>query len=285
MNFSTISVAQQNSVLRVTIKNKPINLMNPLMVQELFQLSGHLMADQETKVVVFDSADPDFFIAHFDVEAVAKAATDENQASKYPDINVLQSLSLSWQALPQVKIAKIDGRCRGGGFEFVLGLDMIFASEESLFCFPEASGGFIACGGGTTRLTMAAGPGRALEVLLSSRDFTAVEGERYGFITRALPVNELDDYVENLVSKISERSRTVIEYHREVMKKTLDVFVEPIFDGLAEENVAFTAALKTDEMQEGFARMLAVGQTRENELDLPASIQKQNDAASAEAGK
>lgn len=278
MNFSTISLSQQESVLRVTINNGPINLMNPLMVQELFQLAGYLTTDQDVKVVLFDSADPDFFIAHFDVEAVAKAATDEQQLSKYPDINVLQSLSLSWQALPQVKIAKINGRCRGGGLEFALGLDMIFASDNSLFCFPEASGGFLACGGGTTRLTLAVGPGRALEMLLSSRDFTASEGERYGFITRAMPANELDEYVEDLITKISSRSRTVIEYHRAVMSKTLDVFVQPIFDGFAEENVVFNQALESKEMQDGFVAMLAMGQTRENELNLPESIQKQNQA-------
>jgi enoyl-CoA hydratase/carnithine racemase len=274
MNFSTISIALQDSVMRVTIKNEPINLMNPLMVQELFQLGGFLVSNQDIKVVVFDSADPDFFIAHFDVEAVAKAASDEQQLSKYPDINVLQSLSLSWQALPQVKIAKINGRCRGGGLEFVLGLDMIFASEESLFCFPEASGSFLACGGGTTRLTLAVGPGRALEILLSSRDFTSLEGERYGFITRAMPANELDEYVETLVTQITRRSRLVIDFHRQVMSQALSGFVQPVFDGFAAENIAFNKALETSEMKEGFAAMLAMGQTREHELNLPESIQK-----------
>ena len=151
MNFSTFSLKQDGALLRVTFNNPPINLMSAKMTEELFQLSGRLVADPGVRVVLFDSADPEFFIAHFDLEDLVASASDPSKASKYPDINVLQSLALSWKALPQVKIAKVAGRCRGGGLEFILGaMDMRFATEDSKFCAPEASGGFLACGGGTT---------------------------------------------------------------------------------------------------------------------------------------
>ena len=165
MNFETLVLSQQGCVLKVTLANPPINLVSGQMVGELFQLAGRLHQDRETQVVVFDSADPDFFLAHFDLNDIVAAETDPAKKSKYADINALQSLGLVWQNLPQVKIAKVDGRCRGGGLELILAFDMRFASRRSLFCFPEASAGFLPGGGGATRSVLMAGPARALEVL------------------------------------------------------------------------------------------------------------------------
>ena len=159
-----------------------------------------MISNAQVRVVVIDSADPDFFLAHMDLNAIIAAETDPTKQSRYPDMNVLQSLGLSWQNLPQVKIVKVAGRCRGGGLELALAMDMRFASESSVFCAPEAAGGFVPAGGGTTRTMMAAGPGRAMEIILSARDFTAQEAERYGLINRCLPDDELDAYVANLAA-------------------------------------------------------------------------------------
>ena len=272
MNYSTFSLRQDGAILRVKLSNPPINLMSGKMVQELFQLGGQLVVDQQTRVVIFESADPDFFLAHFDLEEIAGSVEDPAKASKYPDINVLQSLALSWQALPQVSIAKVAGRVRGGGLEFILASSMRFATVDSKFCSPEAAGGFLACGGGATRISMMAGPARATEFLLSARDFSGVEAERYGLINRALPANELDAYVDALAKAIARRSPAVIGMHREVFKRVFSTAVEPTFAALAAENDALRAGLAGTEMKQHMQAMLAVGQTRENELDLPATM-------------
>jgi enoyl-CoA hydratase/carnithine racemase len=280
MSFSTISLKQDGAVLRVTLANPPLNLMSAQMVEELFQLGGRLFVDPDTRVVIFDSQDPDFFIAHFDLEDLIKSASDPSKASKYPDINALQALTLSWQSLPQVTIAKVAGRCRGAGLEFILGLSMRFASTEAKFCAPESSGGFLACGGGTTRLALAAGPARALEVLLSARDFSAAEAERYGFINRALPGDELDRYVDDLANRIAGRSAAVVGMHQEVFKRVYSPMVEPMFAGLAAENDAFRSALSSVEFSSGIEAMLSLQQSREHELDLPATISRHVSAQS-----
>ncbi|MGN5519068.1 enoyl-CoA hydratase/isomerase family protein [Halopseudomonas sp. Lyrl_26] len=272
MNFATLSVKQEGTLLHVTVNNPPINLMNGQMVGELFQLAGYLHTAPDVRVVLLDSADPDFFIAHFDLEDLVAHASDPSKASKYPDINALQALALSWQALPQVTIAKINGRCRGGGFEFALGLDMRFATQESLFCLPETSGGFLACGGGTTRTALAAGPSRALEVLLSARDFSGMEAERYGLINRALPADEINSYLEDLVGRLIKRSPEVVAMVREALRQAYAPMVEPMFAGLAAENDGLRIALAGQEMPDGIKALLAAGQTRENELDLPATL-------------
>jgi enoyl-CoA hydratase/carnithine racemase len=272
VNFSTFATEQDGGLLRVSFNNPPINLMNLTMVEELFQLAGMLVTDPEIKVVVLDSADPDFFIAHFDLQDLEASVTDESKASKYPEINALQSLSLSWQALPQITIAKVNGCCRGGGLEFIMGLTMRFASTESRFCFPEASGGFLASGGGATRTAMTLGPARAMEVLLSARDFSGEEAERYGLINRALAVEELDAYLDDLTERLLRRSRDVIAMHKAVANKVYEPMVDAMFDALAAENDSMRAGLQGREMQEGMVALLKSGQTRESELDLPATI-------------
>jgi len=272
MSFQTFSLKQEGAVLRVTLSNPPINLINIKMTEELFQLSGRLFADPTVKVVILDSADPDFFIAHFDLEDLVKSAADPSKASKYPDINVLQSLALSWQALPQVTIAKVSGRCRGGGLEFILGLSMRFASVDAKFCSPEAAAGFLAAGGGTTRIAMVAGPARALEFLLSARDFSGVEAEAYGLINRALPPNELDAYVDDLAARIARRSAPVIAMHHNTFKQVYAPMVDSMFAALAAENEGLRSVMAGTEFVKGVESMLALKQAREHELDLPATM-------------
>jgi enoyl-CoA hydratase/carnithine racemase len=274
VSYSTFSLQQDGAVLRVKLSNPPINLLSLKMVEELFQLTGQLVTDPNTKVVILESADPDFFIAHFDIEDIEKSIEDPAKAGQYPDINALQALALSWQALPQVTIAKVAGRVRGGGLEFILALGMRFATVDSKFCSPEAASGFLACGGGTTRIGMMAGPARALEFLLSARDFSGAEAERYGLINRALPASELDGYVDALAKAIARRSMAAIGMHREVFKRVFSGAVEPMFAGLAAENDGMRAALAGSEMRPALQAMLTAKQTRENELDLPATMQR-----------
>jgi enoyl-CoA hydratase/carnithine racemase len=271
MSFSTFSLQQDGEVLRLTFSNPPINMFNYTMVEELFQLAGRLQVDRSVKVVVLDSADPDFFIAHFDLNDLTNF-NDPSRASKTPDINGFQALTLTWQMLPQITIAKVNGRCRGGGLEFLMCLSMRFSSTDSMFCFPEASGGFVTGGGGATRSAMAMGPARVLELLLTSRDFSGEEAERYGLINRALPAGELDAYVDDLVRRVAKRSHAVVAMNREVVRRVFEPFVEPLFSALAAENDGLRAGFASGEMQAGVAALLAKGQTREAELDLPGTI-------------
>lgn len=275
MNFETLSLREDGNVLTVSINNPPVNLINGQMVKELFMLGGSMMQRKDIQVVVFDSAVEDFFFAHFDLEELANSDGSEAQ-SRYPDINILQSVALNWQAIPQITIAKVNGRVRGGGLEFIMALDMRFASTESLFCAPEASGGFLACGGGTSRTFIQAGPARALEILLSSRDFSGEEAERYNLINRALPAAELDTYVADLVTRLSKRDPEVVAMHRQVFEKFTEPMANTFFSALAAENDAFRSAMESGRVQEGIKAHLALGQTPEVELDLPATLDKIN---------
>jgi enoyl-CoA hydratase/carnithine racemase len=276
MNMSDPLLATRvdGAVMRVSIKNPPVNLLNVSMVKELFGLVGRLTVDPSIKVVVFDSAVPDFFIAHFDAVEFATASTDPAAKGRYDEINILQSLTTCIGNLPQITIAEVNGVCRGGGLEMILGMTMRFASRSARFCIPETSLGFLPCGGGMTRLAMMCGPARALEVTLSGRDFSGEEAQQYGIVNRALADDELHGYVDTLARRIALRPAHAIAFNRDVVKRTFASMADSLFEGFAAENDAMRAAGRQDFLQRANEALIKQGQTRESEIDLPATIDR-----------
>lgn len=274
MSDAVLSIRTDGAIMHVSINNPPVNLMTIQMVKELFGLVGRLNFDPSIKVVVFESALSDFFIAHFDIRDFLAAGDDPASKGKFDDINILQSLTTSLQSLPQVTIAKVNGICRGAGLELILGMTMRFAGKSARFCAPESSCGFLPCGGGSTRLAMACGPARALEILLSARDFSGEEAQQYGVINRALPDDDLDAYVETLAKRIAQRSSHTIAVNREVIKRTFAVMADSLFAGFACENEGWRASMQLPEAPQINMAMLQTGQTRESELDLPKTIDR-----------
>ena len=179
----------------VTFRNPPINVFVPATIVELGALMSDLDADPSVKGVVFQSANPDFFIAHLDV---AKAA-------EQPEVlGLWRNFVLRLSSTPIVSIAKIRGRTRGIGNEFVLACDMRFASRQNaLFGNPEVGVGLIPGGGALEWLPRLVGRSRALEIVLSADDFDADIAERYGWVNRALHDDDLDSFVDTLVRRLA----------------------------------------------------------------------------------
>lgn len=201
MAFETVRVCKEGAVLFAEITAPPMNLLGPELVRDLVSLIQQAEADDACKVVVFKSADPDYFISHVDVTRI-KAIREE--AAK---LNGEASLALLWRHLSAsrlVTIAQIEGRVRGVGSEFVLACDMRFAARESaIFGQFEPAFGVIPGAGGAQHLARLVGRGRALEILLSAEDYDAELAERYGWINRALPAGELGDFVRSLAHRIA----------------------------------------------------------------------------------
>lgn len=187
---------------RATFRNPPINLIDPDTIVQLGELVTRLESDHETKVVVFDSADPDFFLAHYDVlvDKARTAAMPKGPTGMHPWLDVLARLS----RVPVVTIASIRGRARGAGSEFALACDMRFASaERAILGQFEVGVGAVPGANPMARLAGLIGRGRALEVVLGADDFPGELAERYGYVNRALPDAELDDFVDSFARRLA----------------------------------------------------------------------------------
>ena len=182
-------------VWTITFSNPPINIFVPETIVELGALMTDLEADPSVKVMVLQAANPEFFIAHLDV---AKAAARPETLGLWRDIVLRLSSS------PVVSIAKIRGRTRGIGNEFVLACDMRFASRQNaLFGNPEVGVGLVPGGGAMEWLPRLVGRSRALEIVLSGDDFDADVAERYGWVNRTLEDKDLDSFVDTLVRRLA----------------------------------------------------------------------------------
>jgi len=200
MNFETLAVVQEGPVLFADISAPPMNLLGPELVRDLVSLIRQAEADDSTQVVVFRSADPDYFISHVDVTRVAEY---RQEAAKLTGEASIALLFRYLSASRLVTIAQVEGRARGAGSELVLACDMSFAARESaIFSQIEPAFGLLPGGGATQHLVRLMGRSRALEVLLSAEDYDADLAERYGWINRALPAKELGGFVKALAHRI-----------------------------------------------------------------------------------
>ena len=199
--FETLDVHADGALLFVRIAAPPMNLLGPELVRDLVSLIQRAEADASVKVLVFMSADPDYFISHVDLNRVAEYRAEAAKLTGEPSIALLfRHLSTS----RLVTIAQIQGRVRGAGSEFVLACDMRFAAREtSIFGQIEAAFGLLPGGGGAGYLVRVMGRRRALEVLLSADDYDADLAERYGWINRAMPAEALDGFVRALAERIA----------------------------------------------------------------------------------
>jgi enoyl-CoA hydratase/carnithine racemase len=172
MDFETLRLSGEGAVLFVDIAAPPMNLLGPELVRDLVSLIQRAEADNTIKVLVFKSADPDYFIAHVDVTKIKEYRAEAAKLTGEASIGLMfRHLSAS----RLVTIAQIEGRVRAAGSEFVLACDMRFAARESaIFSQPEAATGVSPGAGGIQHLARLMGRARALEVMLGADDYDAV---------------------------------------------------------------------------------------------------------------
>ncbi|MFG1801866.1 enoyl-CoA hydratase/isomerase family protein [Micromonospora carbonacea] len=198
---------QTSKVRRVTFANPPYNLIGAGTVAELLDIVDRLSGEEQASVVIFDSATPGFFLNHVDSDQIP-AIADMAGSGPLPEF---VELGVRLAAAPFVSIASIRGRARGGGAEYTAVFDLRYASrEQATFCQPEVGFGLVPGAGGTERLTHLLGRDRALEVVLTGQDYDADRAAQYGWVTRAIPDAELDDFVNAVARRIASFDRQAI---------------------------------------------------------------------------
>jgi enoyl-CoA hydratase/carnithine racemase len=267
MVFETLAVRTEGAVLFAAIAAPPMNLLGPRLVRDLVSLIQRAEADEAIRVVVFTSADPDYFISHVDVTRIAEYREEAAKLTGEPSIG-LAFRYLSASRL--VSIAQIEGRVRGAGSEFVLACDMRFAARESaIFSQPEQGFGLIPGAGGVQHLTRLLGRGRALEVMLSAEDYDAALAERYGWVNRALPGGELAGFVGALARRIAGFPAA----GQAALKSRVNAVALASVDDFRRDSDLFGEIVRGPEAQRRMQAALKRGfQTRSGELDLPRTL-------------
>jgi enoyl-CoA hydratase/carnithine racemase len=246
---------------RVVFENPPFNIVDDTIFEGLQDLLARMDNSPNLRVIVFESANPEFYLAHFDLTGKTGNITTAVGPSGLP---ILIDTFVRLTKSPVVSIAKIRGCVRGVSSEFVLACDMRFASRENTrLGQPEVGVGVNPGGGGTERIPLLVGRGRALEIILGANDFDGDTAERYGYVNRALPDAELDNFVDALARRIASFDRRPI-----VMAKNLINQVSlPNSDRLLDAFNAFQIALTWPETQQRIQALLKRGLQREGDFE------------------
>jgi enoyl-CoA hydratase/carnithine racemase len=263
-DYQRIRTRMDRGVLYATIDAPPINVMTMELYQELAAFSKEAEADRGVRVLVFQSANPDFFIAHFDVAALVAIPIDQ-PAKREAELNEFHQMCERVRTMPKATIAKIAGRVGGGGSEFAASCDMRFGALGLVKVNQMEVGlGILPGGTGTQRLPRLMGRGRAREVILGSDDLDAATAERWGYLNRALQPDDLDAFVDRLARRIASFPPEAVAHAK---RSVLNAESMPLDDGLREEAYLFQDTLRFDSAQRLMKRFLERGgQTRMGEL-------------------
>jgi enoyl-CoA hydratase/carnithine racemase len=261
-------IEETSAYWRVLFDYPPFNLLDATIYDCLQDLLERMDADPHLRVVVFESAIPDFYLSHFDLTGKIGNITTAVGLSGLP---ILIDTFVRISKSPVVSIAKIRGNVRGACSEFVLACDMRFASRENTqLGQPEVGVGVHPGGGGTERLPHIVGRGRALEIVLSANDFDGDTAERYGYVNRALPDAELDGFVDALARRIASFDRRAIA----AAKRLINEVSLPPADRLLDSLRSFETALMWPEAQQRIQTLLNRGLQQDADFEKcwPATL-------------
>jgi len=274
--YTTLAIAREKGVATVTLDHPPMNLLDLALMTDLERLGREIEADTDTRAVVFQSANPDYFIAHADVALIQRLPSEVPPKSE--ELTFFHQMVERYRTLPCATIAAIEGRARGGGSEFLLSLDMRFgAIGRCILSLPEVALGILPGGSGTQRLPRLVGRGRALEAILGCEDFDANLAERYGWINRALPAPELRPFVYALAQRIASFPREAIV----LAKRAVDAADTTVREGLLEEAHLFNRTVASPDARARMDAFVSSGsQDPVVEMDLGSVLARLAGAAS-----
>jgi enoyl-CoA hydratase/carnithine racemase len=268
-DYHLIRVDVTGGICRATLDHPPINLLDIPLLTEIDRLLREVADDDEVRVLIVDSADPEFFIAHADVGLIEQlpAFQTGEDTGLHDELSFFHAMTERIRTLPKATIAVIEGVCRGGGCEFAMAFDMRYAAlGTTVLGHPELSVGIIPGGGGTQRLPRLVGRGRALEVILGCMDVDAATAEAWGYIDRALPPDQLRRFVDQLAGRIASGPREAIAAAKRAVDAALDERVD-VATGLRIEDQLLRETLTRPATRDLLKAIVAAGaQTRDFEL-------------------
>ncbi len=198
-----LTLALDDGVAELLIDHPPINLIDVDLYRSLRVAIDWTATESDVRVVVLRSANPEFFIAHFDVESILTFPVDR-PAERSAELNAFHQMAELLRTMPKPTIAEIGGRVGGGGGELAASCDLRFGDiDRAILCQMEVPLGILPGGSGTQRLPGLVGRGPAMEIILGGDDIDAVTLERWGWLNRAMQASELTAFVDRLARRVA----------------------------------------------------------------------------------
>ena len=254
--YKLIRVEVRGKVAYATVNNPPINLITLSLYEEFARLSAELDADPDLLVFVLRSANPDFFLAHFDVAAILefpidKPARHEDYANAF-----YHDMCERFRLMNKVTIAQIEGRAGGGGSELAMSFDMRFGVRgRTCINQMEVPLGILPGGTGTQRMPRLIGRNRAMEIIMGGIDLDAETAERWGYLNRTFEPGQIGPYVEWLANRIASFPVEAVR----LTKQAINSSDKPLGEGLRDESYLFQQLCRTESGRRNMRKFLEVG--------------------------
>jgi enoyl-CoA hydratase/carnithine racemase len=265
-DYKLISFKRDGKIVTATVDAPPINIITIPLWRELDRMSQDVEADKDCLVFILKSANPDFFLAHFDVAAILEFPIDRPASRQGSESNDYHAMCNRMTTMDKVTIAQIEGRVGGGGSEFSMGFDMRFGVlGKTKVNQMEVPLGILPGGTGTQKLPRLIGRNRAVEIILGGIDIQADEAERWGYLNRAFKPGEIGPYVDALARRIASFPVEAVK----LTKAAINSATKPLAEGLQDESYLFQQLIRTESGRRNMAKFLKIGgQTREGELRI-----------------
>ena len=247
MNFSTIKTELENNIFTITI-NRPekLNALNKTVLQELDSAIDQVYKDENIRAVIITGAGDKAFVAGADIAEFTQAKDDEGSALAKRG----QDIFFKIENCPKPVVAAVNGFALGGGCELAMSCHFRLASDNAQFGQPEVNLGLIPGYGGTQRLTMLVGKGKAMELMMTGDRIRAEEAKNLGLVNYV-------ETSENLIPKTKEIITTILGKSPVAIAKVIEA-VNSYFnqEGFNEEAKLFGEAFSSDDKREGTSAFL-----------------------------
>ena len=248
--YENILYAKNDKVATITLnRQKSLNALNTALLTELRDALDDAETDAAVRAIVITGSGEKAFCAGADItELVEKSPEEASEWSSW-----VQNLTNYMEKLRKPIIAKINGFCLGGGLELAMACDFRIASEKAIFGLPEINLAIIPGGGGTQRLPRLIGKTKAMEMLMCGGQIDAEEAFRLTLVNKAVPADELDEEVDELIKKLLSKSAVTLGIIKDAVNSGIEMDLEHALDYEAK---CFGQALATEGAREGLKGFL-----------------------------
>jgi enoyl-CoA hydratase len=243
MTFENIEFRQEGEVLVVTL-NRPsqLNALNRASIAELSLILTQAEADSSVRVIIITGSGDKAFGAGADVKEFAHFAKDQGKDLSSKGHHTLFN---KVEELAKPVIAAINGFALGGGLELAMACHIRIASVNAKLGLPEVTLGVIPGYGGTQRLPVLVGKGRAMELILTGSMIDAHEAYRIGLVNKVVTQDELMTVSMELAHRISRNSPNALK----AAISSINAYSKD--EGFAHEIDAFASCFGTGDFIEG----------------------------------